>query len=114
MVLIFRDNASRSLDLIDDLLIHFISHFFDQLRFYIHVLELLATLKRYQFFLSDIEKGLKTIYWFVFKLFLNHLRDCADTTMFRAQSNVMMLVALQSVMESVEDMLLDNLRRHSN
>jgi hypothetical protein len=114
LVLIFRDNATGCLDLIDDLLIYFISHFLNELRFDVHVLELFTTLKGHEVFLADVEEGLKTIYWLVFKLLLNHLRDSADTSMFGTQSNVMMLVALKSVMEGIENMLLNDLRRHSD
>jgi hypothetical protein len=107
-----RHHPSGSLDLIKDLLVNLILHLLDQLRLNVYLLKLLPPLESHEILLPHVEHGLEAVDRLVLQLLLDHLGDCAHPVVFRAQGNVVVLITLESVVEGVEYVLLDDLGRN--
>ena len=54
----------------------------------------------------------KSFNWFVFELLLNHVSDGASVFNFSAESDIAMLIILELVVKSIENVLLYNLWRN--
>ncbi len=101
-----------SLDFLNQAFEGFILHIFEHLCLDICLFKFLATLECNQVFLTDIEERIPAVNGFITELILDHIGDWLSVLDLSAESDIVMLVAFQFVVEWVEHVLLDNFGRN--
>lgn len=104
--------TTGSLDFFNNLFVRFVLHFFEYLCFHICFLELLASFERHEVLLADVKEWVLVVNGFVSDLILDHIGNGLSVLDFRAERDIVMLVALEFIVERVEHVLLDYLGRH--